>query len=162
VQTDEEVRAWAKLCADITDGRLGEHYIWREIAERGQEFEMARTKAGKPDHGGTLMRQRECFTNSKRTVLGFTHYDPAGCTYAEGFALSSLGMWAHHAWVVTPGGLALDRTWRNGSTCYVGVTLDELGEDITTCELAPYPCGYAWAPNMVKAPEAYDRVFADR
>jgi hypothetical protein len=157
----EQVRAWAKRCADVTRGRMYESVAWDQIAERGAEWELARHPDGKPYRGGPLMTKRQCFTNTVRTVLGMTAFDPAGCRYAEGFALSSLGIWQHHAWVVNAAGLAVERTWREPGSRYVGVTFNafRFRRDPGCCQLADDALGMAWAPELADREAEADLLF---
>jgi hypothetical protein len=156
----EQVRAWARRCAEVTRGRMYESVAWDQIAERGQEWELARHPDGKPARGGPLMTPRQCFTNSARTVLGMTAFDPAGCRYAEGFALSSLGMWQHHAWVVNAAGLAVERTWREPGSRYVGVLFEGTWpRHPGLCQLADDALGMAWAPHLADHEAEADLLF---
>ena len=149
--TDEEVREWAQGNADMTRGRLPEWEVWQHIAEHGREWNAARL--------ARRMTPQRCFSNAARTVLGETKFDASGCQYAEGFALTSLGMWSHHAWVVTPAGLVVERTWPYCSGRYVGVTVEALGgyRPAGWCQLSDDSCGFAWAPGMT--PEQANRLF---
>lgn len=165
--TNEELREWARRCADITAGRMMETDVWRVIARRGREFTHAYKANGKPDHGTGMMTPRQCFYNTARTVLGLTAMRPEGLRYAEGFALSAVtGMWSHHAWVVTGSGLAVDRTWATPAARYVGVIVYQLGavagRSPGYCQLSDDSCGFPWAPRMVENPEAYERLWATR
>ena len=156
-----ELRAWAKKCADVTRGRMPEFEIWDAIADRGEEWQIAYTKSGKPDHGGPLMTPRECYTNTARAILGLTAYNPDGKHYAEGFALTNHGMWSHHAWIVNEAGLVVDRTWKDGAQRYVGVICDDWLRMPGEPQLSDWPCGFAWAPTYADSPELLDRMFRE-
>jgi hypothetical protein len=162
----EEVRAWAKRCAEVTRGRLPEYAAWNQLAERGEEYEVAYQQNGKPYRGGALMKPHNCFNNAARTALGFTAFDPDGCTYAEGFALSAgTRRWYHHAWVITTFGLVIERTWKIPGTRYAGVTFrsqEEFRREPGRCQLADFPLGIPWGPDLEGRPEAADQLFADR
>lgn len=154
--TTEELRAWAKRCADATRGRMAEGAAWDQIAERGREFEVARWPDGRPYRGGPLMTPRRCFSNAARTVLAQTAFDPEGCMYAEGFALSAVtGMWVHHAWVASAFGLAVERTWEVPGDRYVGVTIDggQMTRPPGMCQLARFPLDFPWAPFLAGDPD---------
>jgi hypothetical protein len=154
-ESTEDVRAWAKKCAEATRGRMPEYRAWDLIAERGQEWDVARHPNGKPARGGPMMTPKMCFWNSARVIAGLTAYDPAGCQYAEGFALSHrLGMWFHHAWVVSPAGLVLERTWDEPGDRYIGVTFKpgDTDKDFGCCQLDEYPFGTAWGPALAEQP----------
>lgn len=169
MQPDHEVRVWAKSRADMLRGRMLEYEIWDAIAENGREWAPALRKDGTPDFGGRLMTPRECFSNSQRTVLGMTAY-PAhrldgDLRYVEGFALTHLNMWSHHAWVARPDGLIVDRTWKDGAQRYIGVPMEaaELfnrSGDLGGCLLSRWPAGIAWGVGMT--PEDADRMFGSR
>lgn len=163
MESTEEVRAWAQRCADVTRGRLPEYAAWDQIAERGQEWDVAYNQNGKPYRGGPLMKPRNCFNNAARTALGFTAFDAEGCAYAEGFALSPLGLWCHHAWVVTAFGLVIERTWKVPGTRYAGVTFtspEEFRRAPGCCQLAGFPLNHAWGPDLEGRPEAASLLFS--
>jgi hypothetical protein len=153
----ETVHDFASRCAALSRRlRLAEYQVWDAIAERGQEWPQALTSSGRPDAGTGRMKPRNCFNNSARTVLGLTAMDPEGLKYAEGFALSAMGLWQHHAWVVRDG-LAVDRTWAEPGQRYLGVTFtsEELcsmasGKEPGMCQLSHEPCGSAWGPHMTE------------
>jgi hypothetical protein len=151
----ESIRVWAKKCADATRGRMPEYHAWDLIAERGQEWDLARRPNGKPYRGGPMMTKKMCFWNSARVVSGLTAFDSYGCQYAEGFALSrQLGLWFHHAWVVNSFGLVIDRTWNEPGDRYIGVTFTpgSTGKDFGCCQLDEYPLGTAWGPALAEQP----------
>jgi hypothetical protein len=141
---DDELRAWARRNATITHGRLPETEIWARIATDGHEWTSAVT--------ARRMTPQRCFTNTARTILGHTALDADSWQYAEGFAYTTLGLWSHHAWCVTPGGLVVERTWETPGRRYAGVTIDNLGEHYPAgyCQLTEWPCGFAWAPSMTE------------
>jgi hypothetical protein len=157
-ESDEDLRAWAKRCADITRGRVPEYIAWDLIAERGEEWKVARRPNGKVYRGGPMMTPKMCFWNTARVIAGQTAFDAEGCWYADGFAKTVLGMWSHHAWVVNP--FVLERTWKDVGERYVGVTFTEFPRDLGFCQLGDYPLGFAWGPNLMSQPaEAVDRLF---
>lgn len=159
----EELRAWASRCADVTRGRMAEYSIWEAIAEEGQEWKPRLTKAGKLYRAGRRMEATYCFYNSAATVLGEVAGSvPAGLRYAEGFALSSMGLWFHHAWCVMPDGLVLDRTWDQPGQRYVGVIIDKLTLEPGDTYLAPIACGIPWGQNYESTPEIADWLFNDK
>jgi hypothetical protein len=159
----EDLRAWAKKCADVTRGRMPEYVAWDLIAERGEEWEVARRPDGKPYRGGPLMTPKMCFTNAARIAGGLTSFNPEGYRYAEGWMLGPFGIWFHHGWVVTAAGLVIERTLKEPGDRYVGVTFDEFPRDPGLCQLADWPFGHAWGPNLVQQPaEAVDRLFSGR
>jgi hypothetical protein len=161
--TTEEVRAWAKRCADVTRGRMAEGEAWELIAERGEEWQVARNRDGSPYRGGPMMRKQQCFNNAARTALGLTAFDAEGCRYAEGFALSAVtGMWVHHAWVLNAFGLVIDRTWEVPGERYVGVTFDDdqAARPWGMCQLASFPLDMPWGPYMEGRPEDAAALFA--
>ena len=159
----DEIREWARRCADVTRGRMPEYEAWDQIAERGEEWDVALCANGKPYQGGGLMTPKQCFSNSARTVLGLTAFDPTGCKYAEGFAQSAgLGLWMHHGWVVSASGLVIDRTWEEVGTRYVGVTFDEFPRSPGCCQLTEWPLGIAWGPNYADHPEVVNQLFSSK
>jgi hypothetical protein len=155
-----EAREFAQRCADATRGRMPEYRAWDVIAERGHEWEVARYPDGRPYRGGPLMTPRMCFTNAARTVLGVTAFDPEGCAYAEGFALSPLGLWVHHAWVVNAYGLVIERTWREPGSRYVGVTFDDWPRGPGLCQLSGHSLEMAWGPSLASNPAGADLLFS--
>jgi len=155
----DDLRAWAKRCADVTRDRMPEFKAWDLIAERGQEFEVARRPNGKVYRGGPMMTPKMCFWNSARVIAGLTAFDPAGCRYAEGFAQGALGMWFHHAWIVNSFGLVLERTWKKPGDRYVGVTFTEFPRDLGYCQLEDWPLNMAWGPGYADRPKDADRLF---
>jgi hypothetical protein len=163
MSTTEEVRAWARRCADVTRGRLAEAEVWELIAERGQEWPLAFKADGTPYRGGPMMKPRFCFTNAAKTVLGLTAFDPEGCHYAEGFA-QRYGTWFHHAWVVNAYGLVIERTWRGEPwpARYVGVTVElgEFGRVPGLCQLADWPLDTPWGPDLEGRPAEAGKLFA--
>jgi len=159
MNTASETQAWARRCADVTRGRLAETEAWEQIAKRGEEWEVARHKNGKPFRGGPMMTPNMCFTNSARIVGGLTSFDPHGCRYAEGFALGYLGLWYHHGWVVNAFGLVIERTWKEPGERYVGVTFTDFPRDIGCCQLGDWPFGHAWGPKLADEPEAADAMW---
>lgn len=62
---------------------------------------------------------RGCYPNALMLSYGFPEF-----RYAEGWALlpRSPGLWIHHAWVVDPDGNAIDSTWAEPGSRYVGIT----------------------------------------
>lgn len=68
------------------------------------------------------LRGRWCFDNASRTSATY------GLQYAEGFALSQMGVWIHHAWNLDEHGSVLDRTWEERGTRYYGVVIPDLLE----------------------------------
>lgn len=161
----ETVREFATRCAERSRKlRLAECEVWDAIAERGQEWPQAFRESGKPDHGTGRMKAQQCFYNTAKTVLGLTAMDPEGLEYAEGFALSQMGMWVHHAWVVRDGKV-VDRTWKYPGRRYLGVVLTkELGsgsKPAGMCQLSDEPCGFAWGPDLTaRAAEFLSRELA--
>jgi hypothetical protein len=156
----EDIRAWAKKCADVTRNRVAEFRAWDQIAERGQEWDLARRKDGKPYRGGPMMTSGYCFWNAARVAAGETAFNPAGCKYAEGFALSSrVGLWFHHAWVVNAAGLVIDRTWQAPADRYVGVTFDEVIWEPGDCQLDEWALGTVIGPHYAENPEVIDRMW---
>lgn len=169
MQPDREIRAWAKERADMLRGRMAEYVVWDAIAKNGREWAPALRADGTPDFGGRLMTPRQCFRNSQRTVLGLTaypaHWLDGDLRYVEGFALTHLDMWSHHAWVARPDGLVVDRTWKDGAKRYIGVPMefDELMKrhrDLGGSLLSDWPVGFAWGVGMT--PEDADRMFGPR
>lgn len=155
----EDLRVWAKRCADVTRDRMAEYRAWDQIAERGEEWELARWPNGKPYRGGPMMTPQMCFWNTARVIAGQTAFNPEGCRYAEGFALTTLGMWSHHAWVINAAGLAIERTWKEPGERYVGVTFTEFPEGLGFCQLDHFPLGYAWGPTYADHPEELNRLW---
>jgi len=154
-QGDRELRTWAQRCAETTEGFLAESTAWKQIAERGHEWKLAKRPNGTLIRGGPLLTPRECFRNAARIVGGLTAYNPAGCQYAEGFTLTEMGFWSHHAWVITPGDQVIERTWKTGGQRYVGVTIDlaDFPNYPGSCQLSEWPLGFAWAPSYLNNPE---------
>lgn len=150
------VRTWAQRCADSSRDLVPvETQIWDAIAERGCEWQLARTPDGLPDHGGALLTPRLCFANAARTVHGMTRLNAAGCHYAEGFALSNLGFWFHHAWIISAAGLVIERTWPVPADRYVGVITSVPVARIGECQLTCWPAGIAFAPALVAVAEKH-------
>jgi hypothetical protein len=156
IQEPEAIRSWARKCADATRGLFAESEAWDVIAANGQEWSTTYTERGKPRRGGPLMAPKMCFYNSARTVLGLTAFDPEGFHYAEGFALSGMGFWIHHGWIVNDSGLVIDRTWRNPGERYIGVTIEPWKRTPGLCQLSEWPLGMPYGPSLADHPEMVD------
>lgn len=68
-------------------------------------------------HDLPKMEMGECIGNSLLTALAHPELK-----YAEGLALSVLGLWYRHAWLVNAAGEAIDVTWTHTGQRYIGRT----------------------------------------
>jgi hypothetical protein len=86
-----------------------------DLIERGKVF----TPIKRPK-GYRKRRDRECFMNAALLAI-----DRRGI-YVEGLACSSLfpKLAAHHAWITLDGVHAIDPTWAEPGTFYLGITFD--------------------------------------
>lgn len=145
--TDQEARDWARRCWEVTRQRMPESEVWEAIAERGHAWLPRLTKGGKLYRGGHRMTVGYCFYNAAHSVHGRSK-DAPSWKYAEGFALSALGLWNHHAWVVLPDGTVMDRTWDEPGQLYVGVVVDPTPFEEGESQLTALPVGIPWAPGF--------------
>lgn len=149
---EKDILEWVRRCADVCSrARMhDEARIWREIAERGAEFHAADLPPGT-----RMMEAQACFANSALTVMGATEWQDEGLWYAEGFALSVHGFWAHHAWISDSAGHAYDRTWMSHGLRYLGVRfpVDETSARLGGSMMIQYPVGFAWGPDFISHPE---------
>ena len=134
----EEARSWAARCAEATRPAMPESAAWDQIARAGQEWDPPASP-----WDGPAMTPGMCFTNAAEVA-----FTTPGCEYAEGFAEGALGLWYHHAWVITPGGLVADPTWDVPGTRYVGMTFPSMPRVLGRCQLTAKPAGFGWGPAM--------------
>lgn len=149
---DSETLDWVRRCSRECRkaGMYPETAIWDAIAERGDEYKLAPLP-----EGVSMMPARECFRNAVLTALGATEWDDDTLRYAEGFVYrDDIGMWLHHAWVVTDAGVAVDRTWHLPGSRYVGVIvpIDETSPNLGGSTFARHPIGIAWGPYFAAIP----------
>lgn len=66
---------------------------------------------------------KECFMNATHAATG-NGWKDSDLTYVEGYAVTSLGIPIHHAWLVTPDDEVIDPTWHSQTTPGVDRPLD--------------------------------------
>jgi len=112
----KRIEAWMEYVHQLAfkgTKREGFFPAFKDQAEVFDTVDIVRSKELRDNY---LLRPRYCFYNCQMTVLE-THYN---YQYYEGYALNSIGLPIHHAWLVGDGSV-IDPTWEEPGQIYYGI-----------------------------------------